>query len=595
MPKRRQLSAWFALLFFLLLTLFMTYPLSRQLDRQVRDYGDSLLNTWILATVANKLARLEFNHFFAANIFYPEEKPLLYSELLIPQALLAIPLLKITRNPVLTHNIILLIALLTSALSMFFLARFLCQSFWPSVVAGVIFAFSPFMMAHTVQLQVVSAGGLPLLFLFLHRYFRRGHFADWVVFSVIYIVQSLANLYYALFLIIFSGLFILSSALVEKTYGQKKFWLHILVFILAVSLCLGPIFLAYSKQQKRPGFERTIGAEAKLSSFLATGRIDRLYGRFLAQFRQPEGELFPGFIPLALALTGFILTFINRKNKGPGVVQGQRSEAEGRRHPPQAEAGNQVEEKMDRESAGGGKESFSGSERLEPKKVVLIYSLIFGLAVWFCFGSKGPFWLLYRFVPGYKAIRAVPRFYVFALLSLALFSAIGLTYLRAKIKSQSLQIALTIIFLTLIVIEYISIPLPTRPVVLRSNLPPVYQELAKWQEKKVLLELPLPEPGTGIGRVEAPRMYYSLFHGHRLVNGYSGFFSPTYVEVRESLHQKPLEENILFWKRLGINLIIIHAEELKTENYSNLIEVLKNSSYLHFSGQFLADFLFAIN
>ncbi len=595
MPKRRQPSAWLALLFFSLLTIFMTYPLSLQLDRQVRDYGDSLLNTWILATVANKLARLEFNHFFAANIFYPEEKPLLYSELLIPQALLAIPLLKLTRNPVLAHNIVLLIALLTSALSMFFLARFFCRSFWPSVMAGIIFAFSPFMMAHTVQLQVVSAGGLPFLFLFLHRYFRRRHFADWLIFSFIYIVQSLANLYYALFLIIICGLFILGNALVEKTYGQKKFWLHIFVFILAVTLCLGPIFLAYSGQQKKPGFERTIGAEAKLTSFLATGRINRLYGRWSAQFRQSEGELFPGFIPFALALTGFILTFIKGKDKRPRLAQNQRSEGEGRRDPTPDEAGNQVEKKTDKNIAAGRKEIFLGSERLEPKKVVLIYSLMLGLAVWFCFGSKGPFWLLNRFIPGYKAIRAVPRFYVFALLALALLSAFGLTYLQAKIRRRSLKTALTVICLILIVIEYISIPLPTRPVLSESNLAPVYQELAQWKEKKVLLELPLPEPGTGIGRVEAPRMYYSLFHGHRLVNGYSGFFSPTYVEVRESLHQKSLEENILFWKRLGINLVIIHAQELKVENYLSLIEALKGSSHLHFSGQFLDDFLFTIN
>ncbi len=216
------------------------------------------------------------------------------------------------------------------------------------------------------------------------------------------------------------------------------------------------------------------------------------------------------------------------------------------------------------------------------------------LAMSLSFGTRGAFWVLYHFVPGYRAIRAVPRFHIFTMLALAVLAAYGLSFILGRIRPRLWKTALIEACLGVVLLEFLSIPLPTRPILGRDNMPEIYQELARWPEKKVILELPLPEPGTGIGRVEGPRMYYSLFHGHTLVNGYSGFFSPAYVEVRTRLNRDTLEENILYWKSLGINLLIIHGSELRTDDFSSLIKTLSDSSYLRLAGQFESEFLFLI-
>ena len=585
--KKGKQEIWLALLIYLLLTILLTYPLLFFAGSRARDYGDSLLNTWILTTVAGKLARLEFKDFFSANIFYPEERPLLYSELLIPQAILALPIIKLSGNPLLAHNLILLLALITSALGMFLLANYLCQRFWPSLLAGVVFAFSPFMIAHTFQIQVLSAGGLPLAFLFLHRYFSFRRWGDWLVFTLIFIIQSLANIYYALFLIIFSGLFIFIGTLTRRTYRQKAFWLQLFVFVCFFIIFLGPIFLAYAQQQAKAGFERTIGAEAKITSFLVTPRTNWLYGRWSNQFRGPEQELFPGFVPAILALVALITTSINIFVSS---VLKKR-------------ANSKSDDRSPRRSTGdlslGGFES-QGEEATSVKKfpssrekAVLFYFFFLASGVLFSLGSKGPFYFFHRFVPGYRAIRAVTRFHIFTMLALSILTALGLIQLLDRIRRKNLKGFLVFFTLVLIILEYISIPLPLRPVRSRQEMAAVYQELSRWPEKKVILELPLPEPRSGIGRIEGPRMYYSLFHGHRLVNGYSGFFSPIYSKIREKLNQQSLEENLIFWRELGIDLVIIHCEEIGLEDCPSLIDHLRKSPYLIFRGQFDQDFLFS--
>ena len=208
--------------------------------------------------------------------------------------------------------------------------------------------------------------------------------------------------------------------------------------------------------------------------------------------------------------------------------------------------------------------------------------------------SKGPFYFFHRFIPGYRAIRAVTRFHIFTMLALSILAAFGTIQLLDRIKKKNLRALLIFSILVLIILEYISIPLPLRPVSSRQELAGVYQELSRWPEKKVILELPLPERRSGIGRVEGLRMYYSLFHGHRLVNGYSGFFSPVYLQIREKLNQQSLEENLIFWRDLGIDLIIIHCEEIDLEDCPNIIDYLKKSPDLIFRGQFDHDFLFSM-
>jgi len=102
------------------LTIALTWPLGAGLARDVpSDFGDPLLNAWILAWDATHLGRGWWN----ANIFHPHPLALAYSEHLLPQAIQILPVYALTKNPILCYNLLFLSTFVLSGLGMFLLAR----------------------------------------------------------------------------------------------------------------------------------------------------------------------------------------------------------------------------------------------------------------------------------------------------------------------------------------------------------------------------------------------------------------------------------------------------------------------------------------
>ena len=87
------------------LTLLFTWPLARGLTHDIPgDFGDPLLNAWIVAWDTSHLGRGWWN----ANIFFPHPLALGYSEHLLPQALQALPVHLVSSNPILSYNLLFL-------------------------------------------------------------------------------------------------------------------------------------------------------------------------------------------------------------------------------------------------------------------------------------------------------------------------------------------------------------------------------------------------------------------------------------------------------------------------------------------------------
>ncbi len=108
---RRRSGTLIATASYALLTLVLTWPVARGLASDLpADFGDPLLNSWILAWDADHLLRALSGHvqalgeYWQANIYYPHPLALAYSEHLTAQAVMILPVYAISRNPILSYQ-----------------------------------------------------------------------------------------------------------------------------------------------------------------------------------------------------------------------------------------------------------------------------------------------------------------------------------------------------------------------------------------------------------------------------------------------------------------------------------------------------------
>jgi hypothetical protein len=582
-------------------TVAMTYPLILHMGTSVRDAGDPLLNAWILSWDARQISRLDLRHFADANIFFPEQRTLMYSEVLLTQALVAFPFLRLLGNPILAYNIVLVLAILSSALGMFALAWRLTKSVGGGIIAGLVFAFNPFMFAHLSQVQVLSACGLPLAFLFLHRFFDQNRFRDLIFFSLCFVLQSLANIYYALYLAVFSALFVAWHALAAKKWTEARFWLLLILAAALISAALAPVFIQYARVQKEMGFVRNTDVHAELKSSLATSRINRIYGAWSEKFQIPEGELFPGVVAASLGLAGFLSS---RPKRGRRARKAGRPEGMARL---KAALGAYHLSAVLAVASGlvflwivllGGFDvswgvlKFHGHSMRNPLWVLLLalcarfwlgrflfeserrpwsvdgrnvvfYGSVFALAYLFTFGLRGPYFFLYRYVPGFRGVRVASRFHIFVMAALAVLAAYGV---RNLLKRRSLRTTtlVTALFFLVIAAEYWSVPVPLLSYPVKEGIPEVYRWLAGVPGDFAVVELPFPDYEQGLEYFECVRMYYSTYHWKRLVNGYSGYFPPRYYTLCRLWKSDPLGDVLNEMKRLGVRYAILHFGEMES-------------------------------
>jgi hypothetical protein len=77
-------------------------------------------------------------------------------------------------------------------------------------------------------------------------------------------------------------------------------------------------------------------------------------------------------------------------------------------------------------------------------------------------------------------------------------------------------------------------------------------------------------------------MYYSTFHWQHLVNGYSGFFPPSYVYLVNAVRNIPDDEAMLAIKSHGARYVLVHGERLFGGRYEELVAELKRRPELTF-------------
>jgi hypothetical protein len=72
----------------------------------------------------------------------------------------------------------------------------------------------------------------------------------------------------------------------------------------------------------------------------------------------------------------------------------------------------------------------------------------------------------------------------------------------------------------------------------------------------------------------AEYVYFSTFHWKDLLNGYSGYFPPSYPQAQYLLSHFPSSATLDFLEELGIRYVIVHLNKLEVEIKEPLLAAL---------------------
>lgn len=569
-----------ALAGFTLLTIVLTYPYAFQATSAVRDAGgDPFLNAWVMAWNTHSFVDGNWSGFFDANMFFPAPKTSAYSEFLISQTLVAAPVLLVSGNPILAYNVALLAAMIATAFGAYLLGSYL-NGRAAGFVAGIIFAFGPFMFDHLNHLQVLSAAGIPLAFLYLHKFFAGGRTRDLLLFSTCYVFQALANAYYATYLTLFAGLYILMHVVQRRRYLDLRFWRHMALHVGVSLVVLGPFFGQYLTLQRDFGFmSQRPGTPAKPLSFFATSEINRLYGEVTAAWYAPESALFPGAVALVLAMVGLWggarqWGALNHRGS-PWVTPVYRAlgwglvvssgllmamllhggitasvfsipvRANSFRNPIAWFVGLGVARLAMMWRYGIRREATT-----DALDVRMVYVWMLVLAVLLTFPG-GPNALLYSYVPGFGGMRAVNRMHVMSMLAVAILASYGIAALLSRVGERRGQVV-TGVLAALIVFEYLSVPVPAATAPVRSEIPAVHRWLAEQPEDFAFVEYPM------TSRLQMWQVYFSAYHWKRSVTGASAYPSPAYIALRIRDEPVPSPTTLTDFEDIGIRFLIVN-------------------------------------
>ena len=263
------------------------------------DLGDPLLNTAILAWNATEVPLTEAWWNFPS--FAPLTGVTAFTEHLLLTYPIASPVIWLSGNPVLAHNVVFLLAMPLNGIAAFALARELTGSSAAAFIAGLAFACAPYQSAQLSHLQHMMSFGMPFALLWLHRYLRTERRQALVWFGVGWLLTALAN---SSLLVFFPILVLLWGAWFVRLREWRRLIGPVIVAGVA-SLPLVPLLWGYHVRQTAYGVVRSY---REIQSFSADmvglfGMYHRaLPWRGVLPHDFEEGALFPGFAILALGV-----------------------------------------------------------------------------------------------------------------------------------------------------------------------------------------------------------------------------------------------------------------------------------------------------
>ena len=599
----------------------MTWPLARDAGSDVLAaiyYWDAFTNAMIMggrvdAALGRGPLSLYDDYFFA-----PLPRSIVFNENLFGLSLLFAPFYLATSDPLWAYNVTLLGSLALSTFFTYLLVRRLTQNGYAGFLAGVAFAFCPYVFFEIGRIQLVATQWIPACFLFLHRAIEERRLRDVIGLWACYLLQIGTCLYYAMFLI--PLLTLVGGMLLWRSRPPPKLYLELAaVGAVAMLVALGMVY-PYFTARDAFALERSLsfasGYDGKLDFFGNVALTNHtLTSMHHSSERGAREEIaFPGFTVLALALVAVVMPLgqvLRRAGSNAGraalgrwclvlafaclltllahsMLAGALVLGAGmwwlRRGARAAEARPQV-----------------GPRSLYLALLCLSVLLFLGLTplVWDGEPVRGLYYYFHTYFPGFNGIRKVSRQAVMTTFACVVLSSFGSAWLlgrarawvdRArfpqrfglrKLPPAWATLGIFGVLLGCTCYELRSFPHATVPIWAGASMPRAYHFMAGLPENDLVAGLPQAE-GTGVFRGDAGRAFHNylmLFHKHRSVNGQSSYTLPVTDLVERTLMYLPDDGARRVLASIGTRHLVVHAGDLAPARQNLPAELAARSSY----------------
>jgi hypothetical protein len=482
---------------FAALSIAMTWPLGRPTGVLVPDSDDAYFSIWRMSWVAHQLTA-DPAQLFDANVFYPERNTLAFSDAMLLVGLFATPLLWLGIGPTIVHNALLIVALLTSAVAAFALARRLGASAAGGVVAGIVFGFAPYRFAHIAHLELQWVVWMPLAMLALQQLAEKPGVVIGLVLGVLVTAQTFSSIYYGVFLSMYLAFAVVIAFI--RSRAKASFATEVamaLAPLTVVVLVYGPPYVETRAAFGGRSTDEQQRYSASPGDFLRVPPLNALRGSPHTTEAPDERSLYPGAVPVLLAAVALVPPI-----SAPAAT----------------------------------------------------YAVLGVVAIEGTLGTNGHlFPALQRVIPGISSLRSPARFGALVLLSLAMLAAIGITRITTRWPRSHTFLAFVVA--AICVTEYWSAPIPVRA----FNAAPsdVTQFLAAQRPGSVVLELPVPTQNS-LWLYETTYQARSIHHWQPLVNGYSAFAPQRYRQTLDVLTLFPSERSVSYLRDLGVKFVVMN-------------------------------------
>jgi len=530
-------TRWYLIIpgLYAVITVVLLWPLVVHVRSAVADtLGDPLLNVWTLRWVQHALVT-QPTHLYDGNMFAPNPRSLAFSDLLLPQAVIAWPFWLVSHDALFAYNALVLLTYPLCGAAMYALCRGLGAIRGAAFLAGLAFAFAPFRMDNTAHIQVLSMQWMPLTILAIIRFTQRPTRWRFAAVAATTTLAALSSVYYTVMFGMALIVFLIVEAVRQRRLFVSRSAIGLLAALAIAAVVVAASDIPYLTMRREQNVVRTLDEAyddaAHKASYATVTPGNYLWGNLLPTSGVEHSALFPGAVLLAFGIAGL------RTVRRPWMA---------------------------------------GFAALGVVGCLLSFGPTWGDKAT---GTPLPYRFLYQHIVGYQGIRGPDRFAAIVLLALCPFAALGATWLWRAAVGRDLRLLrlapiVASVCALLVIADCATRLLPTVPVDRSANTLAPYRWLASQADTGIVAEFP-------VETTDMQTAFYSTYHWHDVLWGHSGFIPAATYQLRGHFIGRkdyPGPGDLDALADMGVGTLVIHRSGYSADQLAAITRDLQGAS-----------------